>query len=253
MSQSMSQSTSEPVRTAPLTAAEIAQYHDRGYVILGNIMSDEVLEAFRAEEARFRGNSKELTIFRSQLCAYSQVIRDFALKGPQMAMAKTLVGNNLAHWYNQFVTKLPDANSGKSEFPWHQDNGYVSILPANNVTIWVPLDDVDEYNGCVWVMPDSHKMGLLDHKSRSPDSWHLSVPVQGDGVPAILKAGHAVAFTGLTLHRSKLNHSDKARRAFFFEYCDAAATFHRNDDKPQPVITSPDCFLVSGQLAWKPQ
>jgi len=42
-------------------------------------------------------------------------------------------------------------------------------------------------------------------------------------MPAILKAGEAVAFTGLTLHRSKLNHTDQPRRAFFFEYCDPAS------------------------------
>ena len=124
--------------------------------------------------------------------------------------------------------------------------------PATNVTIWFALDDVDERNGCVWVQPGSHRHGLLDHKTRSADSWHLTVPVEGDGIPARLKAGEAVAFTGLTLHRSKLNHTDRPRRAFFIEYADAAAKYFRAGETPRPVIDSPQAWLATGQIPWSP-
>jgi len=156
----------------------------------------------------------------------------------------------VAIWFTQFVTKLNDAASGKSEFPWHQDNGYVAIEPASNVTIWIALDDVDEQNGCVWVMPESHNKGLLDHKSKSADSWHLTLEVEGDGVPAILKAGEAVAFTGLTLHRSKLNHTPNPRRAFFMEYADATSTFHRAGTDRKPILAESNTWIVRGQAPW---
>jgi hypothetical protein len=124
----------------------------------------------------------------------------------------------------------------QSEFPWHQDNGYVSVEPATNVTLWIALDDVDLENGCVWVMPKSHQLGLLDHSKQSEASWFLNVPVEGDGVPAILKAGEGVAFTGLTLHRSKLNKTDRVRRGFFLEYAQADAVM--SYDKSS-VLNSP--------------
>jgi ectoine hydroxylase-related dioxygenase (phytanoyl-CoA dioxygenase family) len=155
-----------------------------------------------------------------------------------------VLGPNLAWIYTQFVTKFPDGNTGKSEFPWHQDNGYAKVLPENNMTVWIALDDVDLHNGCVWLVPGSHRSGVLPHGQKSADSWHLEVPVEGDGIPAILKAGEAVAFTGLTLHRSKLNHSDAPRRAFFMQYVDANGTIG-NDNVP--VVDRPMTYVVSGE------
>ncbi len=240
----------------PLTADQLAHYHREGYVILPRIMDDATLEAIRAEEARFRAHrlardpaSANQTMFVSQVCPYSEPVRRFCASGPHLGVASQLVGTaNVALWFNQFVTKNPDGATGRSEFPWHQDNGYAAIEPATNVTIWVALDDVDEENGCVWVMPRSHEQGLLDHRRKSEDSWHLTLNVEGDGTPAILKAGEAVAFTGLTLHRSKLNHTDRPRRAFFMEYADATAGYSRNHEPLQPLIGNPNTWVVSGAV-----
>jgi ectoine hydroxylase-related dioxygenase (phytanoyl-CoA dioxygenase family) len=178
------------------------------------------------------------------MTAYSAPVRDFGLNGPHIPLVQQVLGPNLAWIYTQFVTKFPDADLGKSEFPWHQDNGYSKVLPENNMTIWIPLDDVDVHNGCVWLVPRSHLNGILPHGRKSADSWHLEVPVDGDGIPAILKAGEAVAFTGLTLHRSKLNHSDKARRAFFMQYVDANGT---SGDNNVPIVDKPMVYVVSGE------
>jgi ectoine hydroxylase-related dioxygenase (phytanoyl-CoA dioxygenase family) len=240
-----------------LTEDQLAQYREEGYVILGRVMDDATLEELRAEEARFRGerDPKELTVFRSQLSNYSEPLRRFCTSAAHVPLLQQLIGPNVAFWFNQYVTKWPDAASGKSEFPWHQDNGYVAIEPATNVTIWFALDDVDEHNGCVWIAPRSHKRGLLDHRQKSAESWHLTVPVEGDGVPARLRAGEAVAFSGLTLHRSKLNHTDRPRRAFFIEYADAQATYRRPQDpasKAVPVLDSHQSWMVLGRLDWPP-
>lgn len=235
----------------------LTQYREEGYTVIGRVLDDALLAAMREEEARireFEPYEPHATVFRSQLAPYSEVVRQVVTLPTLVSAATQLVGPNVCLWYNQFVTKMPDGDSGKSAFPWHQDNGYAAIEPATNVTIWIALDDVDTENGCVWVQPYSHERGLLDHRSASADSWHLTLDVEGDGVPAVLKAGEAVAFTGLTLHRSKLNHSQQPRRGFFVEYADPAATYYRHHDPdqpaPLPVVQSPDTWLVAGQLPW---
>lgn len=257
---------SSPLPKIKLSEAQLRQYHDDGYVILGRVLSDDDLTALRAEEARFRANlqlteaQQSQTLFFSQVCPYSDVVRRVGTSGAQLDPVSQLIGPNLMLWYTQFVTKMPDGSSGKSEFPWHQDNGYVSIEPATNVTVWIALDDVDTKNGCVWVDPKSHLKGLLPHRKKSADSWFLEIKVEGDGIPAVMKAGEAVAFTGLTLHRSKLNHTDKARRAFFFEYCDPAAVaipMGEHQDNPSaaprtPVIRRAGTWLARGQLPLPP-
>ena len=238
------------MHTTPLSQAQLDFYRENGFVFTGRVLDDATLDALRGEEERFRlgktDDAHQLTIFRSQVCDFSQPVREFATHGPHLEWMSQIIGPNVSLWYNQFVTKLPDKNLNHSEFPWHQDNGYVSINPATNVTIWIALDDVDEENGCVWVMPKSHEIGLLEHGAQSADSWFLNVPVEGDGVPAILRAGEAVAFTGLTLHRSKLNKTDRIRRGFFLEYSDANATFGTDQT---PVVRSPESWVVCGAAA----
>lgn len=244
-----------------LSEKQLKQYREDGYILLGRVMDEQTLHSFRDEEKRFHGEAPMgATIFRSQLCNYSEPLRRFCTSGAHLAMAQQLVGTpHIALWFNQFVTKMPDGNSGKSVFPWHQDNGYISLEPATNITIWIALDDVDERNGCVWVMPGSHKQGLLQHNKASKDSWHMTLKVEGDGVPAVLKAGEAVAFTGLTLHRSKLNLTNKPRRGFFIEYCDARGRVgptDRTDDyfathyAGKSVLESPDSWVVCGEADW---
>ena len=241
---------------SPLTDAQIAQYQQEGFLVLGRVLDDETLEALRVEESRFRNNPEpaphELTIFRSQLCPHSETMRRVCTQGAQVDYARQLVAPDLCYWYNQFVTKLPDGDSGKSEFPWHQDNHYLHINPATNATIWIALDDVDEHNGCVWMMPQTHQNGLLDHSTKE-GTWHQQVMAEGDGVAAVLKAGEAIAFTGLTLHRSKLNHSDAPRRALLLAYADAAATHVANDgtDKePTSILDAPQSWVVAGAAKW---
>ena len=47
--------------------------------------------------------------------------------------------------------------------PWHQDNGYTFIEPQQYLTLWIPLVDVDDENGCPWIAPGLHKLGTLQH------------------------------------------------------------------------------------------
>jgi phytanoyl-CoA hydroxylase len=241
-----------------LNEAQLKQFREEGYAMLGRVLSESDLEDLRAEEARFRANAripateKNKTLFFSQVCPYSELVRKVGTAGSHLGAMEQLIGPNLILWFTQFVTKMPDGSSGKSEFPWHQDNGYISIEPANNVTVWIALDDVDTANGCVWIVPRSHREGLLPHQKKSADSWFLELKVEGDGIPAVMKAGEGVAFTGLTLHRSKLNGTDKARRAFFFEYCDASAfaipTGVDGAAPRTPVIKREGTWLVRGQV-----
>jgi hypothetical protein len=249
-----------------LDEKQLRQYREDGYAILGRVLSDQDLEELRREEARFRANvkvtesGKNQTLFFSQVCPYSAIVRRVGTSGAHLDAMEQLIGPDVMLWFTQFVTKMPDAASGKSEFPWHQDNGYIAIEPANNVTVWIALDDVDTRNGCVWIDPKSHLKGLLPHKKKSADSWFLEIKVEGDGVPAVLKAGEGVAFTGLTLHRSKLNHTDQPRRGFFFEYCDPASVAipmgeHQANaaEAPRtPVIRRAGTWLARGQLPLPP-
>jgi phytanoyl-CoA hydroxylase len=253
---------SHPALDVRLNDSQLRQFREEGYTQLGRVLTDSDLGELRREEARFRENARasgadmNQTLFFSQVCAYSEAVRRIGTAGEHLDAMEQLIGPNLMLWFTQFVTKMPDGNSGKSEFPWHQDNGYIAIEPPTNVTLWIALDDVDTENGCVWIIPRSHLKGLLPHRKKNADSWFLELKVEGDGEPAIMKAGEGVAFTGLTLHRSKLNHTNKARRAFFFEYCDPRSTAKdtgAGGAQGTPVIKREGTWVVRGQVPLQAQ
>lgn len=238
---------------SPLTSLQIAHYQAEGFVNLGRILDDQQLAGLRDAEARLRAvpmphdAANPLTVFRHLVAAHEPAVRAVGAWGHHIPHMQQLIGENVVFWYTQFVTKMPDGGNGKATFPWHQDNGYASVLPCTNVTVWIALDDVDERNGCVWVMPRSHQQGILPHKTTSPDSWQLTVAVEGNGTPAILKAGEAVAFHGNTLHRSLSNATGQVRRGFFIQYADANAV-HQIDHLP--LVERPHAWVAAGRATY---
>ena len=214
-----------------LSDEQLRQYAEDGYVNLGRIVSDDELAAIAAEEERLRAAKKRDTwadpeknraVFFGGLCDFSEPLRELCTHGRHIAAMKQLIGPSVALFFNQMVTKHPDKDTTRSSFPWHQDNGYARIEPGNNVTVWMAIDDATLDNGCIWVIPGSHKHGLLDH-NKQENNWYQEVAVQEEGTPVPVSAGEAIAFSAYTLHCSKLNTTTQSRRAYFMQYAEADA------------------------------
>ena len=126
-------------------------------------------------------------------------------------------------------------------FGWHQDNGYGELDPANAISTLTAFDDTDEENGCLWVIPGSHKQGQIDVSGRltveskaAGDDVSLEVPDEDQAIPVKLKAGDAVIFHCHLLHCSKGNYSaTRDRRILFLRYADADALEVYNQRHPR--------------------
>jgi ectoine hydroxylase-related dioxygenase (phytanoyl-CoA dioxygenase family) len=105
--------------------------------------------------------------------------------------------------------------------PWHQDNGVV--LPEADdtrmLTVWFPLTDASVEQGCLVVVPQSHRRGLLHH---CPGKWGLEVPEPlfhlSDGVPLPMRRGDVLFMNKLTIHSSLSNKSNQIRWSFDLRY-----------------------------------
>jgi hypothetical protein len=122
-------------------------------------------------------------------------------------------------------TKLPpkvfangaSKNGLVSKVEWHQDNGV--ILPEADesqiLTVWLALTDATTENGCMQVIPGSHREGLKDHcpvgQLRIPDAL---IELQ-QAKPLPMKAGSALLMTSRTIHSSLDNVSDNSVRISF--------------------------------------
>jgi len=111
--------------------------------------------------------------------------------------------------------------------PWHQDEAYWDAGQRYHaVGAWMPLDDADLDNGCMWFLPGSHRDGLRPHRHLHGDeSIHglelvdeLSEAEEQTAVAVPLEAGGASFHHPRTLHRSLPNTSDRPRRAYANEY-----------------------------------
>jgi hypothetical protein len=112
--------------------------------------------------------------------------------------------------------------------PWHQDR-WVHLDKDPLITVWTALDPATIQNGCVQVIPGSHK-SLLNPSHPSgflSKEQAQSLENHPDAVFLELKAGEVVLLHNWTLHRSDTNRSDISRRAFSVCYMDAS-TKHKH-------------------------
>jgi ectoine hydroxylase-related dioxygenase (phytanoyl-CoA dioxygenase family) len=105
----------------------------------------------------------------------------------------------------------------------HQDQYYLRVQPGTCMAAWLPLDDCDEANGCMQVVPGSHLLPLLctvpSDTTQSFTDVMVPVPEGMEVKPVIMKAGDMFFFNGQMIHGSYPNtSSDRFRRSLIGHY-----------------------------------
>ena len=105
----------------------------------------------------------------------------------------------------------------------HQDQQYLRVQPGTCIAAWLALDDCDEENGCLRMVPDSHAWPLLctaeADTTQSFTDVTVDLPDDVDAQPVIMKPGDVVFFNGQVVHGSYPNTSaDRFRRALIGHY-----------------------------------
>ncbi|MEC4016374.1 phytanoyl-CoA dioxygenase family protein [Streptomyces sp. H27-D2] len=103
---------------------------------------------------------------------------------------------------------------------WHQDLAVVTddADRTNLVSAWIPLNEATEENGCLLVVPGSHKGGLLHHCD-TPSSQGIPDRLLGDHkVPLPVSPGDVILLHPLLAHASLPNVSDGGRWSFDLRY-----------------------------------
>ena len=146
-----------------LSDAEKAQFASEGYLVVGATLTARGLDAMRSEcmdawNATKEDFDPERTWLQNSLLAnihhHSRTVRQFYFNGPLVDVAEQLIGENVKAATSQLTFKL---RGNTMEFGWHQDNGYGELEPYNALSTLTALDDADESNGCLRVIPRSHR------------------------------------------------------------------------------------------------
>ena len=110
----------------------------------------------------------------------------------------------------------------------HQDNFYLKVQPGTCVAAWLALDAADDDNGCMLVVPGSHRWPILcTEAADTRESFtDVTVPLSrlDQAVPVRMEPGDVLFFNGSLVHGSKPNRTeDRFRRALIGHYIQAEA------------------------------
>jgi ectoine hydroxylase-related dioxygenase (phytanoyl-CoA dioxygenase family) len=155
-----------------------------------------------------------------------------------LGTAAAMIGGPAALWTEKLNLKRPH-HGGVN--PMHQDHPYWvgTADDADRVmTIMLMLDDATLANGCLHVVPGSHKSGEWDKRTDADvfgqNEIDFNAYAEAELVPLEMKAGSLVAFGPFLVHQSAPNTSDTERRALLFSYQPVGMTHIRDMFKPKP-------------------
>ncbi len=214
-----------------LPQEKIDQFRRDGFLPAGQVLTADELAEVRAAYDRIFAATEKPSTYRNlgqregeQISkgAVLQIIdmhklddsfRRLLFKPDILDMAEGLMGTaNIRLYHDQALFKPPLHGD---EVPWHQDNGYWKLEPADAISLWIALDDVDEANGCMRFIPTSHKAGEVGHSRAGQFIAQLKADADESlAVPTPMPAGHGVFHHCRTLHNTRPNRTTRQRRAW---------------------------------------
>ena len=219
-------------------------YRENGYLVVPNALSREEIAALHNATVRLcRGEAGEIKgvfpadpaepddeVLRRYLCIHfphklSQVMFDTLAHPSIVSVLEQVIGPNIKCMQSMLFIKA----SGKPGQAWHQDEFFIPTRDRSLTGAWIALDDATTENGCLWVLPGSHKRGIIypqqQHNDRRFDCTGeaYQFPYKDeDAIPVEVKAGAIVFFNGYLLHRSLPNRAQSGyRRALVNHYMSA--------------------------------
>ncbi len=220
-----------------LSPEQISFYHENGYLVVEDLLSAGELSALQRVTDDFversRGVSQHDDVYdleanhspeRPRLRRIKNPIAqhevyDQTLRHPGILdRVEQLIGPGVRRQNTKLNMKEPDHGSAVE---WHQDWAFYPHTNDDVLAVGVCLDDMTEENGCMLMVPGSHKGELYSHHENGVFVGAVSDPdfEPGETAKCLVKAGGITIHHARTLHASTPNHSANPRRLLLFEYC----------------------------------
>jgi ectoine hydroxylase-related dioxygenase (phytanoyl-CoA dioxygenase family) len=221
--------------TIPGNAEQLLE--DHGYFVIHSIIGAPTVRAVRSEVERIIAVEDGFQLDKSRVdgathggAAGVRVVRDRFFRSTALwehwftaehivEVQRRFVGDNVRLQGTAFFTKA--AGIGEPT-PWHQDIWLWARDRADPTrpykmrhgSLWIALEPVDLSNGCLHLVPGSHKGAIVEHVQYE-DGVHPEIPRElaaaATGVPVPLDTGDAVFWHPKMWHMSPQNTSDRTR------------------------------------------
>lgn len=241
-----------------LTPAQRDEFAEKGFLVFPELFDGAEIDALRGEIARM-GEIDADHVIRERTGGVRTIFRVHEDNGPTQSPPFRALSRNprllrpamdvlhdedLYIYHSKVNTKV--AIEG-TVWLWHQDYGYWywdGVPSGDLVTSMVLLDEATELNGCLYIVPGSHKLGRLepypDEETTSYKQWTIErerlitvLEEHASPVPITGPPGTAAVFHANVLHASGHNLSPHDRWQVYFVY-NPVANRPRDVESPRP-------------------
>jgi ectoine hydroxylase-related dioxygenase (phytanoyl-CoA dioxygenase family) len=252
-----------------LTPEQVRSYHKDGYVIVKNFCSnaetDKLYATALADDA-MRKNALDLNDQSGKKTRLSlwftpgNDVFGYLTRSEKMvrAVAQLLDSDApVCHFHSKLMQKEPRVGGA---WEWHQDYGYwyknQFLFPDQLLSVMVALTRANKENGCLQVIPGSHKMGRVNHGFAGEQVGADMVMVNNalKTMPVVyveLEPGDALFFHSNILHRSEANLSDTPRWSIISCYSSQSNLAYNETSTSwkTPVQVVPDEAILEWEAA----
>ena len=250
-----------------LAETHIQHYRDQGYLIPPYRLEPELLQGLQeALDQLIRDNpgvrpeklvSAHIEGRNDEGVKGSQRFLELAMHPPIVDLVEQLIGPDIVLWGCHVFCKPPAEGY---ETPWHQDGHYWPIRPLATCTVWVALEPSTRANGCLRVIPGSHR-GQQLHPHLHEDRQDLTLQQrmaegcfdEKTAVDLELEPGQMSMHDVYMIHGAEDNRSPQRRTGVALRYMPGSSLFDRSlrpsDGKtgvPVSFATRP-LWLLRGQ------
>ncbi|KAK7102183.1 phytanoyl-CoA dioxygenase, peroxisomal-like [Littorina saxatilis] len=260
-----------------LTQEQRKFYEDNGFLVIRGLVSEDNLDIYRkrfGEICRQDVKVPGITIMRDVAIAKSEFVpgekaitklqdfqNDDVLFGycclPEVVTyVESILGENMLAMHTMLINKPPDAGKKTSRHPMHQDLHYFPFRPAERIVCsWTAMQRVNRENGCLVVVPGSHKGQLLPHEY---PQWEGGVNKMYHGIqnydpsmPRVhleMEPGDTVFFHPILIHGSGMNRTKDFRKSISCHYASGDCHYVDVSDTTQSVIADEVLELVKKRI-----
>jgi len=162
----------------------------------------------------------------------SREFLDLAMDREIVELVSGVIGEDVILWGCHVFCK--PASEG-FETPWHQDGHYWPIRPLANCTVWVALEPSTRANGCLRVIPRSHRGGVLHphlHEERQDLTLNQRMAAgsfdEAEAVDLQLQPGQMSLHDVYMIHGARANTSNQRRTGVALRYMPSTSVFERD-------------------------
>lgn len=206
-----------------LAQEHVAHYEAAGYTLFKEpVLSADAFSRLKAifEEdlAKYGEDGLDVIHFKDAR------LLEFLLSDAILNLVEPVVGSDIGLWSSHFISKPPRV--GKAT-PWHEDSAYWDgriTTMAGICTVWLAIDEATPENGCMRVIPGTHRHGFSDYHAVDTAANIFGTEINADSIDESKAVYFSLQSNECSLHEARLIHgaqantSDKRRCGYTMRY-----------------------------------